>query len=214
MNRAFRGIWIPAELWLADDLTHTQKFLLAEIDSLDNEKGCFANNHHFAKFLDLNKMYVSQLISSLQDKEYIYIEYVNQKRIIHSNIKKLFGQKVVFQEPEKDDEQEHQDGIKYKEETATAMLVLRTVDGFFKAWSDFVAYRKEKKKPITKIGEKRLMDKLAKFHSEGFDIIAAMNQSIDSGWTDVWPKVKTADTYKNNATNEQSKIFDGQIKVR
>jgi len=49
-DRDFKGIWIPKEVWLADELNYIQKLLLVEIDSLDNEKGCFASNDYFADF--------------------------------------------------------------------------------------------------------------------------------------------------------------------
>ena len=41
-ERAFKGIWIPKEIWLSQDLTMQEKIMLVEIDSLDNESGCFA----------------------------------------------------------------------------------------------------------------------------------------------------------------------------
>ena len=47
-KRAFRGIWIPKEIWLSKDLTLQEKVFIVEIDSLDNEKGCsFRQNKHF-----------------------------------------------------------------------------------------------------------------------------------------------------------------------
>ena len=49
-NRAFKGIWIPKEIWLSTDLKVMEKLVLVEIDSLDNEEGCFASNDHFSKF--------------------------------------------------------------------------------------------------------------------------------------------------------------------
>ena len=36
-NREFRGVWLPKEIWLAEDLGAIDKIILAEIDSLDNE---------------------------------------------------------------------------------------------------------------------------------------------------------------------------------
>lgn len=51
MERDFKGIWIPKEIWLNTHLTMNEKLFLVEIDSLDNEKGCFASNDYFAEFL-------------------------------------------------------------------------------------------------------------------------------------------------------------------
>lgn len=71
MNRDFKGIWIPREIWLSEDLSITEKVLLVEIDSLDNESGCFASNEYFAKFLKISKDRVSRLISGLCKKGYL-----------------------------------------------------------------------------------------------------------------------------------------------
>lgn len=71
MNRDFKGIWIPREIWLSEDLSMTEKVLLVEIDSLDNESGCFASNEYFAKFLKISKDRVSRLISGLCKKGYL-----------------------------------------------------------------------------------------------------------------------------------------------
>lgn len=71
MNRDFKGIWIPKEIWLSEDLSMTEKVLLVEIDSLDNESGCFASNEYFAKFLKISKDRVSRLISGLCKKGYL-----------------------------------------------------------------------------------------------------------------------------------------------
>lgn len=39
MNRDFKGVWIPKEIWLSTELTLQEKVMLVEIDSLDNEDG-------------------------------------------------------------------------------------------------------------------------------------------------------------------------------
>jgi hypothetical protein len=37
MKRDFKGIWIPKEIWLNENLTLQEKVFLVEIESLDNE---------------------------------------------------------------------------------------------------------------------------------------------------------------------------------
>lgn len=75
-ERAFRGIWIPADIWLSKDLSLIEKVMLVEIDSLDNEEGCYANNNYFAEFFGISKTRVSQIISSLKEKKIITTEEV------------------------------------------------------------------------------------------------------------------------------------------
>ena len=93
MNRDFKGIWIPREIWLSEDLSMTEKVLLVEIDSLDNEAGCFASNEYFSKFLGISKGRVSKLISGLCQKGYLRTAIIYkadskqiEKRILNTTI--------------------------------------------------------------------------------------------------------------------------------
>ena len=109
MNRDFRGIWIPKDIWLNKDLSTNEKVLLAEIDSLGGSSdGCFASNQYFADFFDLSKDRISRLISGLKNKGYITVELIYKegtcevdKRIIKLNPYSYFYQGV----------QNHQGGI-------------------------------------------------------------------------------------------------------
>jgi len=83
MNRDFKGIWIPKELWLDDKMTLLEKIFIVEIDSLDNKDGCFASNSYFAKFFKISNSRVSQVINSLIKKGYLKAEYERKgKQII------------------------------------------------------------------------------------------------------------------------------------
>lgn len=78
MERDFKGVWIPKEIWLDKDLSIMEKMLLVEIDSLCGDKGCWATNSYLAEFLHISKDRVSKLISGLVKKNYldITIKYV------------------------------------------------------------------------------------------------------------------------------------------
>lgn len=97
MNRAFRGVWIPKEIWLDKDLTAVQKVLLAEIHSLDNEenegfkKGCYSSNQYFAEFMGISDRQVRNHISYLKKKGYIkQIGFNGRYRVLKSNMRILF----------------------------------------------------------------------------------------------------------------------------
>lgn len=79
VERAFKGIWIPKEIWLDENLNWVEKILLVEIVSLDNEQGCWASNAYFADFFKLSKNRISVLINSLKEKGYITIELQYKK---------------------------------------------------------------------------------------------------------------------------------------
>lgn len=74
-DRAFKGIWIPKEVWLNEELNVIEKLFLVEIDSLDKEQGCWASNKYFSEFFGISKGRCSQIINSLKDKKMIDITY-------------------------------------------------------------------------------------------------------------------------------------------
>ena len=56
--RDFKGVWIPAEVWLSSELSLMGKVLFREIHSLDKERGCFASNGYFGEFWAMGMMAV------------------------------------------------------------------------------------------------------------------------------------------------------------
>jgi len=70
-ERNFKGVWIPKQIWECPSLTLQEKVFFTEIESLDNEEGCFASNGYFAEFFGLSKTRVSLVIKSLIVKRYI-----------------------------------------------------------------------------------------------------------------------------------------------
>jgi len=89
MKREFKGIWIPADIWLSKELSLQEKVFLVEIDSLDNEDGCFASNKYFAEFFQLSKGRVSQVITGLLEKKYITAKYVKKEKLTEKRILKI-----------------------------------------------------------------------------------------------------------------------------
>ena len=85
-ERDFKGIWIPKEIWMNKDLTIMQKLFLVEINSLDNDSGCFAGNAHFVDMFGLSKQRCSQIINSLAEVEYINITLIYNGKQIEKRI--------------------------------------------------------------------------------------------------------------------------------
>lgn len=74
MHRNFKGVWIPAQIWLSDNLSLVEKCLLAEIDSFStNEKPCYASNDHFAKFLGVGTATVTRALKKLEKEGFITV---------------------------------------------------------------------------------------------------------------------------------------------
>jgi hypothetical protein len=90
MNRDFKGIWIPREIWLDKNLTLQEKVFYVEIDSLNNERGCYANNNYFAEFFGISTVRVSEVINSLVRKGYLSSDIdqaEGNKRILRTLLK-------------------------------------------------------------------------------------------------------------------------------
>jgi len=85
LKRDFKGVWLPAEIYLDDRLSWTEKILFVEINSLDGQQGCFASNAYFAKFLGVSENRISVSISKLKKLEYIeQASFNGRKRVLRT----------------------------------------------------------------------------------------------------------------------------------
>ena len=85
-DRKFEGVWIPRGVWLSKNLTLQEKVLLTEINSLDNDKGCFASNSYFSEFFDLSRSRISQIIKSLTTKKYIKVRLIYEGKQVKKRV--------------------------------------------------------------------------------------------------------------------------------
>ena len=76
MNKQkLKGLWIPAEILLNEELTGKEKLILAMILYLSEEtSSCFASNKYIANIVNVTADRVSKIISSLRDKNYIKVK--------------------------------------------------------------------------------------------------------------------------------------------
>ena len=73
-TQKLKGLWIPAEILLNEELTDKEKLILAMILYLSEEtKSCFASNQYIASIVKITPNRVSKIISSLKDKNYIQV---------------------------------------------------------------------------------------------------------------------------------------------
>jgi DNA-binding Lrp family transcriptional regulator len=84
-KRDFKGIWIPREIWLNEELNLFEKILFVEIDSLDNEDGCFASNAYFSKFFGISQKQITRYVAKLKEKGLIeQIGFDGRDRVLKS----------------------------------------------------------------------------------------------------------------------------------
>lgn len=74
MERKFKGIWIPAELWKSKELSLQEKCLIAEIDSFTL---FFMSNKALADFMGVSKRRVQQILMGLSEKGIVDVNTIN-----------------------------------------------------------------------------------------------------------------------------------------
>lgn len=71
-GRIVKGIWIPIEIWEAQDLSWNEKILLMEIDSFTSKgKDCFISDEYIADLIKVSERTARSMVSSLINKGYV-----------------------------------------------------------------------------------------------------------------------------------------------
>nr|DAH78585.1 MAG TPA: hypothetical protein [Caudoviricetes sp.] len=93
-ERDFKGIWIPAEVWLDERLNPLEKVILMEIDSLDcGENGCYASNEYIAGFCQCSESKVAHAVTRLVEFGYVSRKsFDGRQRILQSRLAKFARQ--------------------------------------------------------------------------------------------------------------------------
>jgi hypothetical protein len=101
MNRDFKGVWIPKELYLNEELSWTEKILLVEIHSIDKGEGCWAGNEHLAKFVGISISRLTDILTQLRKLGYIVDRsFDGRKRFLSANIPGLENKSQEGRVPE------------------------------------------------------------------------------------------------------------------
>jgi len=70
-KRAFKGVWIPAEIWDCSAISWMEKCLLAEINALDGGDGCWASNEFLAEKFGTTAGNIAKILSSLRSLGFV-----------------------------------------------------------------------------------------------------------------------------------------------
>ena len=67
-----KGLWIPGEILLKNDLSDKEKIILSMVLYLSDDTGsCFVSNKYIASIVNVTSDRVSKIVSSLKDKGYV-----------------------------------------------------------------------------------------------------------------------------------------------
>ena len=87
LQRDFKGVWVPKEIWLAKGLNALDKILLVGIYSLDNsEKGCYASKKCLAEFCQCSEAKITKSISKLKKLGHIKVEQIKENGRFSHNV--------------------------------------------------------------------------------------------------------------------------------
>ena len=213
--RQFKGVWIPAEVWLDHSLSITEKVMMVEIGSLqDPVRGCYASNSHFARFFGLSSSRVSEIISALSAKGLLRVELIRDGRQVverRVRLSNLFGKSNTYSENTATLFGKGGDPYSEKAEESNTKSNSTTEGERAAAKASTTASRKASKfDPLTacptnvtpsvwtdwcqhrrEIGKrltKTTCDRQAKTLAGHHAPDAVINQSISNGWTGLFPE--------------------------
>ena len=90
-TQKLKGLWIPVEILLNENLSDKEKIILSMVMYLSKDKGyCFATNNYFSDILNVTVVSTSRIINSLKKKNYIKIN-MNYK----SNSKEIENRQII-----------------------------------------------------------------------------------------------------------------------
>lgn len=103
-ERAFKGIWIPKEIWLCETLSLTERCLLADIHSFDEGNGCYASNEFLGKKFQVTKERMANLISKLRKDGWLRdISQDTNSRMLKVKLPKSITENVIPNHEKRDD---------------------------------------------------------------------------------------------------------------
>lgn len=93
MERIVKGIWIPIEIWEADDLTWNEKILLMEIDSFTSKgKDCFISDEYLAAKVGVSERSARAMLANLINKGFVIrTRFDGRRRYLESTLAKQGG---------------------------------------------------------------------------------------------------------------------------
>ncbi len=216
MERDFKGIWIPKEIWLDDRLNALEKMILMEIDSLDtDEKGCYATNDYIAEFCQCTSKKVSLAVKKLIELEYIeLVRFDGRRRIIKSRLEKSSNlPRKKFQADWKKSQSIYNDkrnierNIEINKKEIIKEKRYFEDDNLNDLFKDFLSMRKKIKAVNSDRAITLLINKLSKYDDK--TKIKMIENSIENSWKGIYElkEEKKKPVYSDTFSTEGRRIF-------
>ena len=97
MSENFKGVFIPADIFLIKDLSLAEKILIVTILGLDNGGGCYASNEYLSKFVQITPTSCSGIISNLKKSGLLFEpkKFDGRKRYLSVNTNFLYDMPTI-----------------------------------------------------------------------------------------------------------------------
>ncbi len=223
MERDFKGIWIPAEIWLDERLTAIEKILLAEVDSFTTrDMSFFKSNGTLQKELGCSQATLSRAFQKLQSLQLVertkFDGRIREFRSLttrqydkaegqHAK-RRLVNDKKQASHKDKADLSilQHSNTKKNTVKNTFKDIVLPWDTSEFKnAWDEWKSYKREQHKftfrsDRTELASVHNLQKLANGNEQ--QAIAIIGQSIAQGWKGFF----ALKTQPRNTEQDRSKL--------
>ena len=216
--RQFKGIWIPAVIWLNKDLSAIDKVLLADIDSFTgNGKTFYKSNATLSSELGVSESTVKRSIKALSAHGLIQTSGSTRKRYCASLIGFVDSVRNESNSVRNEFNKVQNDPLLGSKRPTTNTVTNSTTNSlltegvmlpfdssiFKLAWVLWIEERKARRYGrYTQIGEQAALHKLYKESNEDMDTaINMINTSIANGWRGIFP-------LKNKKNGQPSNNFN------
>lgn len=97
MSENFKGVFIPADIFLIKDLSLAEKILIVTILGLDNGGGCYASNEYLSRFVQITPTSCSGIISNLKKSGILFEpkKFDGRKRYLSVNTNFLYDMPTI-----------------------------------------------------------------------------------------------------------------------
>ena len=198
MERQFKGIWIPAEIWLNTNLSAIDKILLADIDSFTgNGKLFYKSNATLSKELGVSESTVKRAFKQLLEQNLIRVSGGTRKRICESLISLHQGHYDSYSGHSEPSEGQNEPSVgskcpptNTKTNQSTNQIDYPFEDSRFKdAWREWIEERKAKRiRKYTPKGEQGALYLLQKESNGDCETaIKMIHNAIARGWQGIYP---------------------------
>jgi hypothetical protein len=193
MERNFKGVWIPAEIWLDKRLTICEKAFLAEVDSFTgNGKTFHKSNQTIEEEYGIAPRTVQRMVKKLVELGMLESEFNGRVRHLSTgSIAKMTGQGRQNDESASPKWRHTNTVYNTIDNTSKREGVVLPFDSreFAEAWEIWLQERRERRiKKYTLRGEQAALHKLHNdSQQDEATAIAIIHQSIANGWQGLFP---------------------------